>query len=60
MYFVLFVITQDPYENPYLVTKLVPLILEYTVAPFDINITGPFTPSALPTGRNVIENLESL
>ena len=44
MYTDLFGTTQDPSDNPYLVTKLLPLNLGCTFAPFSINITGTFTP----------------
>ena len=56
----LFVITQYPFDNPYLVTKLVPLILGCTDVSFDRNINGLFTPDALPVQRIVIEKLDSL
>ena len=60
MYAALFGITHFPSGNPYLVTKLVPLSLCCTFSPFATNITGPFSPAALPTRSTVIENLESL
>ena len=60
MYDDLFGITQDPSINKYLVTKLLPLRLGCTFVPFARNITGSFTPAALPTQRTVMENLESL
>ena len=60
LYAALFGITQDTSGNPYLVTKFLPLILGCNFFPFAINITGPFTPSALPNQRIAIENLESL
>ena len=47
-------ITQDPSGKQYLVNKLVPMSLGCTVFPFAKNITGPFTPDALPTRRTVI------
>ena len=53
-------ITQDTYENPYLVTKLVPLRLWCTFSPFARNITVPLTPSELPIQRTTIENLDLL
>ena len=60
IYAAFFGITQDPSGKTYIVTKLVPLSLGCTFAPFSRNITGPFTPAALPTQMTVIENLESL
>ena len=60
MYAALFEITQDPSDNPYLVTKLVTFSLGCNFPPFDINITGQFTPDTLQTRGTVIENLESL
>ena len=46
--------------DPYLVTKLLPLILGCTFVPFARNITGPFIPAALPTRRTLMENTKSL
>ena len=60
MYATLFVITQDPFGNTYLVTKLLTLRLGFTFFPFSINITLPFTPATLSTQRTVIENVDSL
>ena len=60
MYATFFRITQDPSRNPYLVTNWIPLSLWCTFVPFARNINGPFTTAALPTRRNVIENLVSL
>ena len=60
MYDALFLITQYPSGNPYLVNNLFPISLGWTFVPFARNITGPFTPAALPTRSTVIENLESL
>ena len=60
MYSALFGITQYTSGYPYLVTNLLPLRLGCTFLPFARNITVPFTPSALPIQRTVIENLESL
>ena len=57
IYAYLFVITQDNSGNPYIFTKLVTLSLGCTFAPFYRNITGPFTPAALPTQSTVIENI---
>ena len=58
MYADLFGITQYPSGNTYLVTKLLHLSLGCNFVTFDINITGPFTPAALPTQRTIIENLK--
>ena len=60
MYITLFVITQDASVNLHLFTKLLLMNLGCTKPPFGINLTGPFTPTALPTQRTVIEKLESL
>ena len=60
MYAALFRIKQYPSGNPYLVTKLLPLSLGCTIVPFARNITGSFTPAAIPIRRTVIENLKSL
>ena len=47
----LFGITQDPSGNPYLVTKLLPLILGCTSVPFVRTITGPLqTLNSQPKG----------
>ena len=60
MYAAFFGITQDPYLNPCLFTKLVPLSLGFAKSPFSRNIKWPLTPTALPTQRNVIKNIDSL
>ena len=60
MYAALFGITQDSYGNPYLVTKLVPLILGCTKLPLAINITVMFVPTETLIQSIVIENLQSL
>ena len=55
-----FGITQDPSINLYLVTKLVPLSLGCNIFPFYRHFNQPFTPTALPIHRNVIEILDSI
>ena len=60
MYDELFGITPNTSGYSYFITKLVPLILGCTKAPYAKNITGTFTPDALSTRKNVIKKLDSL
>ena len=53
MYYALFVITQYPSVNLHIVTKLALLSQGCTKSLFARNITGLYTPAALPTQRTV-------
>ena len=54
MYDALFVTTQDPYGNPYLVTKLLPISLGFTCVFFGKDITGAIHTRCTPNPKGLL------